>query len=131
MIKLIVYASMLMLPFWLWRIETSSSVRWVSLLFAGVFLMGAWVAAITEGSGLPSAHLMLPFGLWTAVAFRHWLHPRKKRVAGPLCGRCGYELTHNVKGACPRCGHTAGPVRKSPSVSTAQQAGLMVRRFLR
>jgi ribosomal protein S27AE len=131
MIKLIAYASILMLPFWMWRIETSSTVKWVSLIFAGVFLMGAWFAATSEGGGLPSVHLVLPFGLWTAVACRHWLHPRKKHSPRLLCGRCGYELTRNVKGVCPRCGHSTGPVRKSAPMSSAQQAGLMVRRFLR
>jgi len=53
--------------------------------------------------------VLLVGGTWiaSAVAFSFHLVPRlraaQRRRQG-LCGRCGYNLAHNVSGKCPECG---------------------------
>jgi hypothetical protein len=30
--------------------------------------------------------------------------PKPRAYEKPVCGRCGYDLTGNISGACPECG---------------------------
>jgi len=39
---------------------------------------------------------------------------RKARAGLNLCSRCDYDLTGNVSGVCPECGHSLVPAIDSP-----------------
>lgn len=93
------------LPVFVLMGPTSGGVRTLSLAFALLYGVGGTVAAIEDGSNL-SLRDMLPVligGLWTAVAYRHWRHPRYPPPPG-CCKKCRYDLTGNISGICPECG---------------------------
>jgi hypothetical protein len=77
---------------------------------------------MTWGSiwGSPTAE-MVASGMWrdappnligAAVCLAWaWWRLRPRRVPG-TCRHCGYDLTGNVSGLCPECGHTCAAASK-------------------
>ena len=52
-------------------------------------------ALAATSAALPSGRILL------AISPRR---RRRRRIAGGLCGACGYDLRGNVSGVCPECG---------------------------
>ena len=59
---------------------------------------------ITHEFSLPLWFPPALFGVWTVVAA---LCNRRRLTVG-CCQACGYDLTGNVSGTCPECGHHIG-----------------------
>jgi hypothetical protein len=57
-------------------------------------------------AGLPLWAVLALFMLYPAVAFLRGPYRRYRRRVAGRCVRCGYDLTGNVSGVCPECGHT-------------------------
>jgi len=95
-------------PLVLLFMPTSQFTRWLTLGFA-IWILGA---AFPSYADLPPYPLILPFALWAAAAYRHWLRPKVKEFPPGYCGGCGYNLTGNVSGICPECGRPIDAERR-------------------
>lgn len=104
----LLYLLLLVLPIWLGFVSTSVALKWISLGFAGLFLVGGWIEAAPAEADIPPCHMMLPFALWSMVAYRHWFYPTRRPYPLGHCRHCGYNLTGNISGVCPECGQTIG-----------------------
>lgn len=113
MIAVFVLLAVLVTPVALLFVSTSLLVRCFTLGVAALFLIGAWIEAARPEADTPPCHMMLPFVLWTAAAYRHWLRPAKRAFIPGRCTKCGYNLTGNVSGVCPECG-TPVPGQRKP-----------------
>jgi len=94
----------LILPLVLATLPTSPVVKWTSTVLAALFFACALASALPEEADIPPCPLILPFLLYTAAAYRHWFHPKKRTALPGHCRKCEYDLTGNVSGICPECG---------------------------
>lgn len=78
-----------------------------------------WGLGISEFSGLL---VILLADLLLTYALVRWIYSRLrwKRVQEYklICGKCGYDLTGNVSGRCPECGHLATGRPEAPTAPT-------------
>lgn len=91
-----------LLPIVLITSRTSLIVKWTSTLLAALFFGFAVLSALP--SDIPPCHMIVPFVLYTAAAYRQWFYPSGKSVPPGHCRNCAYDLTGNVSGVCLECG---------------------------
>jgi hypothetical protein len=99
-----VYLALLAAPLVLLGVPTKPATKWIALAMVALFFVGGLAQATAPGADIPPCHMMLPYVLWAAVAYRDWFHPRRRTVPPGSCQSCGYNLTGNTSGTCPECG---------------------------